>query len=701
MRQTIHVVPHQHFDLVWRRESQWYRQRRSELYNQIFTLLEQEADATYTLSQAMPLREFLDKNPEMKVKITKFLKEKRLEIIGGSESIPDVNMPSPAAVMWNIFSGKDYFKQEFNYDVKVGAFEDAFGVPAQLPEIINLGGYEFYKAGRMPRQNGKANLSGNYIWKSKGGKMIRCISPLPLNSDWGWGYQDNPDDPTETTCEERKEKVLNRLINAASTNENHVLYSVMGEEHDLIDDLPGLLKKASNATGADYCFSTYTKYYKQLTESYWESVPIYDDKTDLSRLFTGCYTSRVDSKLHPRELEYQLLADNFSSAAGNQDTNFEIKQNLFWLQFHDSICGCHIDENADFLDKKHKSALEAICLRNLQLPFPRQLPEFKHETVEEIDRNFSSMKWGDFEFLAAENALQRISYKGVVFGHGCEITAREDNGTLWTEDYTGNKLEFSGQETIQKIEKSEHYLRLTTKFLFDDFLNAWPGMSRLTAVKRLTFDKRNGFIKVEIDIDWLGSATEISVRWNFTGNRLRECLAEVPLGSMKRKSFAPARDTMTGAAFPVLNWCGTEQATVYNRGTAGHAIREGYLETILLRSPVKRWSPWFPVTPSDESRDNGLRSFSFMIDLNNNIQGIADRHRAGMEYNLPEECEYAGIDKLANIPSNLVIADLQKIDDSRLKILVFEAEEQSVNWSDEANSINEYFKPFEAKYIYV
>ena len=187
----IHVVPHQHFDLVWRRNVTWYTQRRDQLYTQVMELMRKYPKFTYTFSQAMPIREFLNKHPELGDEFSSYLKSGRFEIIGGSESICDLNMSSPAAIMSNIESGLKYFLDEHNYQVSVGAFEDAFGVPEQLPAILKTAGYRFYKAGRMPRP-GEQDLNGNFIWKAKGADTIRCISPGNDCSDWGWGYPDNP-----------------------------------------------------------------------------------------------------------------------------------------------------------------------------------------------------------------------------------------------------------------------------------------------------------------------------------------------------------------------------------------------------------------------------------------------------------------------------------------------------------------------------
>ena len=176
---TVHVVPHQHFDIVWRREVAWYRQRRAELYTQALTLLSSHPEATFTFSQSAPIREFLTTQPQWREPMAGLLAEGRLEITGGSETICDLNMCSPGAVVENMASGLAWFESELGYRVTVGAFEDAFGVPAQLPAILALFNFRFYKAGRMP-QPGQPDLVDDFVWTARDGTSIHCVAPAGL-----------------------------------------------------------------------------------------------------------------------------------------------------------------------------------------------------------------------------------------------------------------------------------------------------------------------------------------------------------------------------------------------------------------------------------------------------------------------------------------------------------------------------------------
>ncbi len=696
----IHVVPHQHFDLVWRRDVAWYDQRRDQLYTQILELMRKYPNFTFTFSQAMPIREFLNNHPELHDEFALYLNSGRFEIIGGSESICDLNMTSPAAIMNNVESGMKYFRDELNYQVTIGAFEDAFGVPEQLPAILKTVGYRFYKAGRMPRP-GQADLNGNFIWKAKGADTVRCIASVDDCSDWGWGYPDDPDDPTPVTMAERREKVLGRLILAANNDDSNVLYSIMGEEHDIVDGLPELLEEASIKTGAEYIFSTYNNYYDSLSENYWQHVPSYDADTDISRHFTACYTSRISSKLDPRKLEYSIMAHNFASL--NKELNklpCDVYESLYLLQFHDAICGCHIDENADKLNASYDKNSELIPSIPLTIPFKSQIPDFSQEEKKKCQTDSNTIKFADFTINIEQEKLCSVNYHGKELGNICELSAREDSGTLWTEEYSSRSRSFADLETVESVNAGENTLEIVTTFSFNDFKTMWPGFSMLKARKKLTFSKESSCIALKFEIFWLGSATELAVRWNAAGNKLDVCTAETPFGSRQRSSYAPSADTMTGDAFPVLNWCATEQAAIFNRGTPGHALREGVLETIILRSPVKRWSPWFPVTPSDQSRDNGEHVFEFLIDMSGGEKSLSDLHREGIEYNLGDNVQSIDYDLFACLPENIVIADARKDTSGKIYLLLFEAEGRDCVWKDYKLNINELFNPYQIKKVH-
>ncbi len=689
---TVHVILHQHFDVVWRREVAWYVKKRNELYQQALELLKRKEATTFSFCQALPFREFLNNNPEHRESVANMLSCGRLEIIGGLETICDLNMTSGAAIIRNIQMGKEYFKKEFDYDIKIGAFEDAFGVCQQLPQILKLSGYSIYKASRMTIHD-KDGLCGNFKWQGSDGTVIRCISTEQSNFSWGWGYPDNPDDPLPTTYDAKYKKIYDSLLGASKTDAEQVLFVVMGEEHNIFKDIDLLVNNLNHNTQCNYEFSTFSRYYDSLANDYWKQVPLVTKDTDLSRIFTGCYTSRIESKRNPRLAEHRLIAAETNAVLGKQNKDFSDSwRKLFIMQFHDAICGCHIRENAEYLDTLCAEVLDDTLSPVAKVLWEPTLPDFEQQVYECDLPKTITKTWGEFSIEIKNNLLHNIKYADTSFGSVCSVSLREDNGTLWTEEYSNAKYTCTEKEKVISVQKSAEILKLSTYASAPSFLKMWPGFSQLVWVKHYSFHKKTGMVKIVLELNWLGNSTEIALRWE--SPVIDTCVAETPFASMSRTPITPSGDTIQGDAFPVLNWVKTANFAIFNTGTPAHAIREGKLETVVLRSPVKRWSPWFPVTPDYSSWDNGSKKFTFLWMPTGEKTNNSDLHRMGVEFNFKLPLKKADSSVFLELPHNLVVCGLSR-KDNNIEALIFEADGIECSWDEY------HFSPYEIKRVLI
>ena len=691
----IHVVCSQHYDIVWRREVQHYIDLRAKLYRNILNQLVLHNEMKWTFSQAYTLREFLEANSEYTSLVKELLKSGRLEIIGGQESISDLNMSSGTAIVHNIETGLSWFRDFLGYEVKAGAFEDAFGLPVQTPQILKLAGYEFFKADRMPH-NGLPNISGDFNWIAPDGTSIKCVSTFEGNGDWGWGYPDNPDDNTPCSMEQRSDKVLARLKNAVPNESENILYTMVGEEHDLVDDLPRILRLASEATGNSYIFSTYLDYFLSLDEKYWRNRPSYDSSTDFSRLFTGCYTSRKKSKALPAKLESQLVKTEFNASFGKKDNYNELCDSwrkLFVMQFHDAICGCHIDENAAWLQQLYNEAIKKTNDKTALLPFKKQLPEMVEDRFEQ-DITAEVYTFGDWSFEFSKGYFEKVKYKGETQGRICSIMLREDSGTLWTEDYSGKAYEFPAPYKIEQLRQGADTIALTMVLSQSDFKEMWTGFACLECRLEMIFHKRSPFIQVKLNTNLLGNSTEIALRWHNPPSKT--CLCGTAFGDVEHKEYDLAPMSFCGDAFPVANWAIAGNYVVFNTDSPGHALRNGQLETIVLRSPVRRWSPFFPVTPTHDCHDNGDYEFSFIVNIQGNMLSPSQLHKAALEFRMGNSKQL--IKKPFDVlPENLVISSMKPCKNNTNEAIVFEADGIIASW--DLGSHTERFNPNQIKRV--
>lgn len=696
LKKTIHVVPHQHFDIVWRRPVKWYARWRQELISQILDMLGREPVFTFSLCQASALREFIKRAPSRKSEIVRHLADGRLEIVGGSETLCDVNLSSGPAIIRNIEHGRDWFLNELGHKVEIGSFEDAFGVSAQLPAILNLAGYRFYKASRMPVK-GIEGLSGDFRWEGLDGTIVRCVSPRAPNSDWGWGCADNPDDPRKPTTAMRRAKIRTSLMRAVETRAEHVLFVVMGEEQEIYEGIVDLLPDVSSETSAQFMFSTFSRYYATISEARWKTSPLVSKETDLSRLFTACYSTRTESKRRPRSLEHRLLGAEMSEAVSganskNRDKAWRV---LFLSQFHDAICGCHIKENASYLGRMAAAVSKNVVADSWLVPWEPSIPAVSCR-MRLVNPPYDGIhKAGPISVEVRDGRLSSIVVDGKRLGDVCHVSLREDSGTLWTEEYSGRSHTCMDPDAVVRLDDGDDALVVTVEGAAPGFRKMWPGFSSLSWRKIYTIYKRGGFIGVDMEFDFLGNSTEVALLWE--SEELDSCVAEIPFGSVEREPHASAAELMVGDAFPALNWVRSRGFVVFNRGTPGHALRAGRLETILFRSPVKRWSPWFPVTPDSSCWENGKTHFSLLwMPVGAGVTN-ADLHRIGYEFNLGAPVRRSEVNCLEGIPRNVVVASMRRVG-KVTELLAFEADGKRTVWKNKIIG-DVMFKPRELRKI--
>ena len=66
----------------------------------------------------------------------RFVREGRLDITGGEETIPDTNMVTGEGLVRNIFLGRLWFEETLGVRPVVANMDDAFGLTPQLPREL-------------------------------------------------------------------------------------------------------------------------------------------------------------------------------------------------------------------------------------------------------------------------------------------------------------------------------------------------------------------------------------------------------------------------------------------------------------------------------------------------------------------------------------------------------------------------------------
>ena len=675
-KKVIHLVCNQHFDLVWRRPVKWYVERRTKIYFLVLRLLERHPEMTYNFNQTLPFRLFLEEHPEVSGRVGALLQAGRLEIAGGPESIPDLNMSSAAAWLCNIESGMNFWRREFGYRVRGGAMEDAFGIPDMLPAVI-AHYYEYFKASRMPRPN-RADINGDFRLTGADGTTVRAISPEADFSLWGWGCSQNPDVP-DYTVRKRCDVIRQALRQAgAKSAKPDSLFVFCGEEQLVLPQLPTLVREiAAEFSDLEFRFSSYNDYYDALPAGYWEKTPEYRmPEEDFSRLFTGCYVSRSRSKRQPKVIESRLFGSRCAGANGRIPAR--AWEALFYLQFHDALCGCHIDSNADWLAERAAEADAALAGLPLAVPWRRLLPPLGGVPTAVLAK-CGVVQCGDWQIAWPEESnLPQLSYQGRPVAIP-QVVLREEHGTLWTEEYSGRRFVVPQSEAVVTAFTGDgNSCRVELHWSSRQrFLDKWPGFSALEYYLELSFQSDWPGMRVCFRPNLLGNSTEIALRYDL-GAPVGEVKAGQPLGWRWRGSYEAT--LLQGNSFPAFEWVGGPAFAVFHLATPGWALRDGGLENIVLRSPVKRWAPWFPVTPTVKMHENGFQEFQQLFWPSLPSEG--ECFRLAREYQLAQSSgEYRGIETALfdDLPDNLVILDW----DGGRRLVLSEVAGSPVQWRNQ------------------
>lgn len=187
---TLWIIPHTHWEGAVFKTREEYLEIGLPHILQALDLLGKYPDYRFVLDQVAYVKPFIERYPEAAPDFRKFVKDGRLELVGGNDVMLDVNIPSGESWIRQVLYGKGYYKHEFGTDVTVGWALDTFGHHAQMPQLLKLAGYKSYWFQRgVPGDN----TPSEFLWQGIDGSRIPAFW-LPL----GYGlFYPSPSNPME------------------------------------------------------------------------------------------------------------------------------------------------------------------------------------------------------------------------------------------------------------------------------------------------------------------------------------------------------------------------------------------------------------------------------------------------------------------------------------------------------------------------
>ncbi|MDE3179993.1 MAG: alpha-mannosidase [Acidobacteriota bacterium] len=173
---TLWIIPHTHWEgAVFKTREEYLEMGLPHILTALH-LLRSDPNYRFVLDQVAYVKPFLDRYPEAASEFKKCARENRLQIAGGKDVMPDVNMPSGESWVRQVLYGKGYYKRELGVNVTVGWALDTFGHHAQMPQLLKLAGYKSYWFQRGVPGN---STPSEFLWSGIDGSQIPAFW-LPL-----------------------------------------------------------------------------------------------------------------------------------------------------------------------------------------------------------------------------------------------------------------------------------------------------------------------------------------------------------------------------------------------------------------------------------------------------------------------------------------------------------------------------------------
>ena len=168
-KDVLFLIPHTHWEGAVFETREGYLKIGLPNILRALKLLKEHPNYRFVLDQACYVKPFLERYPAEEAAFRKFVNEGRLAIVGGTDVMPDVNIPSGESFVRQMLYGKGYFRKKLGVDVTVGWQLDTFGHHAQMPQLLKLGGYKSFWIQRGAADD---NTPSEFLWEGIDGSRI-------------------------------------------------------------------------------------------------------------------------------------------------------------------------------------------------------------------------------------------------------------------------------------------------------------------------------------------------------------------------------------------------------------------------------------------------------------------------------------------------------------------------------------------------
>ena len=684
MKKKIIIIPHNHFDVVWRRcfkEKSEYEHLTITPYSEIERVCFDrwmDYDQTITEGQAAIVRNYMEENPQRIEPLKEMARSGKFAFVNAGEVVQDTNLPTPEGLIRNFLVSVPDYKDMNPEDPrlrKIVWLEDIFGLSANYPQILKKVGAE---AGcrfcyKQPDKT---------VWQGIDGTKIAVLDRFYFETSAGT-FEKHPPCPecSGKGCESCSstgmafipemgyDALYNTLRNAAAIPEKLIVVWVGGEELFPEKDLNAAVEAVSKEIKeVSFQIGTILDAYEVVKNDIAQSLK--NDECcvgEFNPVFSGCYVSRIKIKQRIRDISYRLCAAEAKLVARGAGTEYpsdltEAWENITFCHFHDTITGTHCDsaymEAQKMLDKAEGIAKKYIPDTKKSLS--------DHSPSHAIESN--SVTWGKNEIFFDDFGITRILHNKMDFfgqrGYGRlqrefrigELCLEPDFGDAWATRICPWFHPHDNQSLLQlgnfqKLIEANSERIVWEGVYRDDSLKirakGCDPMVKTLRWKTIVTRGINDAPDFTTEIDWDTHSKRIRVLFP-VASAGDSAWYEIPFGYAERK-YDPQQVNYhewspNSMDFPAQNWVcketdrGSAAVAVFNRGIPSFRWIPGCFEMSLLRSPealfVANESRNYDFADFDGLRDAGKHTFHYCVMPFENRPSAFELSQIGFCYNM-------------------------------------------------------------------
>ena len=344
----VTCVGHAHIDVGWLWPVAESIRKAARTFSTQLANMERYPDYIFGASQAELYMMIKENYPVLYERIREKVKEGRWEIQGGMWVEADCNLISGESMIRQFLYGKNFFMDEFGYEVRNLWIPDVFGYSASMPQIIKKCGCDYFLTQKISWSRINKFPHNTFRWRGIDGTEVLTHFP--------------PENTYNALCTpQQRVEAENRLKENAYLDEFMSLFGVgdggagPSEEH---------LERNERMRNWDGCpkvrYGTAAGFFERLS-AHESKLPYWDGELYLE-MHRGTLTTQGATKRGNRYCEQALAAlEFFASCADIKDYPVrmiaESYRNLLRNQFHDILPGSSIKKVYDRTEKEYAETL--------------------------------------------------------------------------------------------------------------------------------------------------------------------------------------------------------------------------------------------------------------------------------------------------------------------------------------------------------